>query len=78
MFAGGDDQLWPADDAARRMEQARPERTEVHIYDDAGHVFYVPGDHADGMRSGGSAEANAAALEESNRVLVERLAAWSR
>lgn len=76
MFAGGDDQLWPADDAARRFEQARPENTEVHIYDDAGHVFYVPGEHADGMRHGGSAEANAAAREASDRILVERLADW--
>lgn len=76
MFAGGDDQLWPADDAARRIEQARPDRVEVHIYDDAGHVFSVPGDYADGMRNGGSAEANAAARDDSDQILVERLAGW--
>ena len=78
IFAGGDDQLWPAADAARRFAQARPERTEVHIYDDAGHVFGVPGDYAQGMRLGGSAEANAAALEASDQILVDRLADWSR
>ncbi|MGX1769054.1 alpha/beta hydrolase [Dietzia sp. NPDC055340] len=78
VFAGGDDQVWPADAAARRIAEDLPESTEVHIYDDAGHVFSVPGAHADGMLSGGSAEANAAALEESNRILVERLADWSR
>lgn len=76
IFAGGDDQLWPADDAARRIEEARPERTEVHIYESAGHVFSVPGDHADGMRTGGSAEANAAARQASDRILVDRLAGW--
>lgn len=76
MFAGGDDQLWPADDAARRIAEARPEKTEVHIYDDAGHGFFVPGDHVDGMRNGGSAETNAAAREASDRILVERLAGW--
>lgn len=76
VFAGGDDQLWPADYAARRLEQARPDRTEVHIYDNAGHVFSVPGDYADGMRAGGSAEANAAAREASDQILVDRLAGW--
>lgn len=76
IFAGGDDQLWPADDAARRFEQARPGRTKVHIDDNAGHVFAVPGDYADGMRAGGSAEANAAAREASDQILVDRLAGW--
>lgn len=78
IFAGGDDQLWPADDAADRIAGARPEDTEVHVYDSAGHVFYVPGTHADGMRYGGSAEANTAAREDSDRILTERLADWSR
>lgn len=78
IFAGGDDQLWPAADAARRFAEARPERTEVHVYEDAGHVFGVPGDYAEGMRMGGSAEANAAALEASDQILVDRLADWSR
>lgn len=76
VFAGGDDQLWPADDAARRIEQARPDRTEVHVYAGAGHVFSVPGDHSDGMRTGGTAEANAAAREASDQILVDRLADW--
>ena len=78
IFAGGDDQLWPADHAARRIAQARPERTEVHVYDNAGHVFYVPGDHADGMRSGGSAEANAAARIDNDQILIERLSDWTQ
>lgn len=78
VFAGGDDQLWPAADAARRFADARPERTEVHVYDDAGHVFGVPGDYAEGMWIGGSAEANAAALKASDQILVDRLADWSR
>lgn len=78
VFAGGDDQLWPADAAADRIAAARPERTEVHVYDSAGHVFNVPGTHVDGMRSGGSAEANTAAQADSDRILAERLAAWSR
>lgn len=43
IFAGGDDQLWPADDVAGRIP-----------------------------------EANAAAVEAGNRILVERLSAWSR
>lgn len=78
IFAGGDDQLWPADSAARRLAEDRPERTEVHVYPDAGHVFDIPGDYADGMRMGGSAEANAAALEESDQILEQRLAEWMR
>jgi len=78
IFAGGDDQLWPSDAAARRFAEERPERTEVHVYDGAGHVFDVPGDYAEGMRMGGSAEANAVAKADSDRILVERLAAWHR
>lgn len=78
MFAGDDDQLWPAEDAAARITEARPDRTEPHVYENAGHVFSVPGDHSDGLRGGGSAEANAAAKQDSDRILTERLAAWSR
>lgn len=78
IFAGGEDQLWPSDAAARRFAETRPDRTEVHVYPGAGHVFDVPGDYAGGMRMGGSAQANAAALPDSDRILVERLAAWSR
>ncbi|MFD2392823.1 hypothetical protein ACFSSF_01975 [Dietzia aerolata] len=78
IFAGGDDQLWPAADSARRFAEMRPDRTEVHIYPEAGHIFSVPGDYAKGMWMGGSAEANAAALQDSDRILGERLADWSR
>ena len=78
IFAGGDDQLWPAADAARRFAQPRPERTEVHIYDAPRPGFGLPRANAQGMRLGGSAEANAAALEASDQILVDRLADWSR
>ena len=44
---------------------------------DAGCVFDVPSDYAE-ERMGGSANANAAALKDSDRILVEQLAAWSR
>ncbi|WP_406895921.1 dienelactone hydrolase family protein [Dietzia sp. 179-F 9C3 NHS] len=77
IFAGGDDQLWPADAAARRFAVDRPD-AEVHVYPGAGHVFDVPGDHAEGMRMGGTAEANAAARADSDRILTERLASWHR
>ena len=76
IFAGGDDQLWPADAAARRFADSRPDRTEVHIYPEAGHVFDVPADYAEGMRMGGSAEGNTAARESSDAILVDRLAQW--
>lgn len=76
IFAGGDDQLWPADAAARRFAEARPEQTEVHVYPDAGHVFDIPADYAEGMRMGGSAEGNAAARDASDAMLVDRLAQW--
>ncbi|MBB1018745.1 hypothetical protein ACIQCV_16570 [Dietzia maris] len=46
-------------------------------YADAGCVFDVPSDYAE-ERMGGSANANAAALKDSDRILVEQLAAWSR
>lgn len=77
IFAGGDDQLWPSDDAARRFAAARPERTEVKIYPDAGHVFNIPGPYAENMRMGGTAEANAAAMSDSGRILADRLDEWT-
>lgn len=49
----------------------------MRVYADAGCVFDVLSAYAE-ERMGGSANANAAALKDSDRILVEQLAAWSR
>lgn len=76
-FAGTDDQMWPGDDAARDLQVRRPHDTEAHVYEAAGHLFYLPGSWANGYLLGGTADANAAAKAASDGVLAERLAAWT-
>jgi dienelactone hydrolase len=77
-FAGDDDRMWQGDVAARNLATARPEKSEVHVYAGAGHVFGLPGAHASGYELGGSADANAAALAESTAILEQRLSEWHR
>lgn len=74
VFAGGDDQMWQSATAAQQIQDANPE-AEVHVYPEAGHIFYGPG-HIAGLATGGSEEANTAAGQDSTRVLEETLATW--
>jgi len=74
VFAGGDDRMWPSAAAARQIQEANPS-AQVHVYPEAGHIFAGPG-HVNGMATGGTEEANAAAAEDSTRVLEETLATW--
>lgn len=75
VFAGEDDQMLNSAEVARSFGQARPERTAVHTYPGAGHVFDAP-PIAARMKLGGTVEANRAALEDSTRILLDSLARW--
>lgn len=79
LIAGKNDMMWQSEIAAQDIYDKRPENTEVHIYDGAGHLFF--GDrfvYTQGMTldMGGSKEANEKALKESNQVIIEKLAEW--
>lgn len=57
----------------------RPENTEVHIYEGAGHIFIGDGFMYSGgttLDMGGNKEANEKAFNESNKVMIEKLDEW--
>ncbi|WP_158408012.1 acyl-CoA thioester hydrolase/BAAT C-terminal domain-containing protein [Corynebacterium epidermidicanis] len=78
VFAGDQDAMWQGDVAARGIAKRNP-RLEAHVYPDAGHLF---SDDITSMgRSwektfGGTVEGNRAAKQDSDRILLEKLAAW--
>lgn len=79
IFAGGDDQMWHADRSAQKIQEVRPENTEVHLFAEAGHVFeldrYLTMNHII-IEMGGNLEANQKALQESHEIILERLKQW--
>lgn len=80
-FAGGDDQMWPSAKMAKEIAQTRPEKTEIYLYPDAGHVFSGSGVVDGGgiyLAVGGDERHNKAAHEDSWQILLERLADWHK
>lgn len=75
-FAGEDDAMWPAADAARHWGDAAPGRTEAHVYPDAGHLFGPFDGWAGGFDMGGTRAGNEAAQAASDEVMDAALAAW--
>lgn len=78
IFAGGDDLMWNSQKMAEKISEYA-DQLDVHVYPDAGHLFAGMRYMSTGsviMALGGDTEANAAAFEESNRVLFEKLAQW--
>ncbi|MCZ0716821.1 alpha/beta fold hydrolase [Aerococcus kribbianus] len=79
LFAGGDDQMWPSKAMAKDLANHN-DRIQLEIYPEAGHLFYNPGDIIGNQSSllavGGSSEANQAAAEASEKLLMEKLAEW--
>lgn len=76
LFAGEEDRMWQSGEAARELASAS---VEAHVFEGAGHAF-IP--HAEELGRGwelmlgGTAEGNREAAEESERILLERLARW--
>ena len=77
-FGAGDDRMWQSDVAARALAEQSP-RAEVHVFEDAGHIFFEDSDAQQNgwqIMFGGTQEANRRAHDESGQVLRERLAKW--
>lgn len=81
IFAGGDDKMWQSDVSAQVIKDHRPENTETHIFEDAGHIFFMDSYYySPGMilEMGGNLEVNTEAGMESNKILVEKMEEWHR
>ena len=77
-FAGDEDAMWQSDVAAEHLA-AQSERFEAHVYPGAGHAFLPDLDELGSgweIMLGGTAEAGAAAYEDSMGILYDRLARW--
>lgn len=77
LFAGTDDAMWPSASMAKQIAQEIPDRSELHIYEGAGHMFWGDGVALLGntpIATGGTAEANEEARVDYERVLAEFLA----
>ena len=72
IFAGADDQVWPADVMGQMIKDSKPEQTELNIYPNAGHVF-VPSSNFLGMANGGTISGNVKAQIDSESKLREFL-----
>lgn len=74
-FAGDQDAMWPAEEAAQELAKSSP-NVEPHIYPGAGHMFGPVGEYIGKVEMGGSQPANEAAKADSDKVLLTRLAEW--
>lgn len=72
IFTGGDDALWQSDSMAQILKKQNPEKTELHIFEKAGHAFGAA-PVSGGIKLGGTPEANKTAAVESSRILIEFL-----
>lgn len=80
LFAGTDDQLWPSSQMANTIKQYRPKNTDLHIYQDAGHIFgnlsgVLAMDNFK-MSIGGSLEKNQEAYDDYIATLYSKLKEW--
>lgn len=79
LYAGSDDQMWQSAEMAETIRAARPEDTEVVIYEDAGHLLYgnrVIEAGPINIAMGGTLEANMQANQDQMAHMLERLAEW--
>ena len=79
LVAGGDDLMWPSAEMAETIKAARPENTEVVIYENAGHLLY--GDRVIeagpiNLAMGGTTKDNAQANIEYMDYLLKQLKDW--
>ena len=79
LIAGSEDKMWQADVAAQHIYEMRPENTELHIFEGAGHIFRDDGraySNGISLEMGGTKEANEKAGQESNQIYKETLEKW--
>lgn len=76
IFAGRQDQLWPSAAMGEMIWENYDGECELHIYEDAGHLFLGPS-VMQNIALGGQYEANEDAKRESEAILFEKLEAWT-
>lgn len=79
IFAGGDDKMWQSDVSAQTIYDHRPEKTQVHVFKDAGHIFFMDAYvYTQGaiLEMGGNLEANTKAGQEANAILIKQVEEW--
>lgn len=80
LVAGGEDRVWPSERMAKELQTARPQGTTLLIYPKAGHIFDGDGVVYGGgilMKTGGSAEENRKAWEDSDGKILAFFASAS-
>lgn len=75
LFAGTDDKVWPSARMGKLIKEHKRD-CELHIFQDAGHLFYGP-PVLEVMNMGGTYDANEKAGTESAAILKDFLAAHS-
>ena len=81
IFAGAKDRMWPSAPMAQVIKETQGDRAELHIYEEAGHIFAGNGYMGSAygvLVLGGSEEANQAAAEDYQKILLECLAEWHK
>lgn len=81
IFAGGQDKMWQSEVSAQVIYQHRPKNTEIHIFDHAGHIFFMDAYvYSQGaiLEMGGNLEANTKAGKEANRILIDQAQEWHK
>lgn len=77
IFAGGQDQMWQSATMAKMIDTNYSGDCELHIFENAGHLFLGPS-VANNFALGGEYQANRAAKEESDKILFSKLEEWTK
>ncbi len=81
LFAGDDDMMWQSAEMATMLKEENPNKVDLHIYKDAGHIFGLHGylsNDAGTIAIGGEKEASIKAFQSSEKVLFEKLSQWHK
>ena len=69
IFVGGDDRMWDSATMGNQIQSSIAD-AQIHIYEDAGHVFFGPTVY-NNVLVGGTYQENVRALMDSNEKLLE-------
>jgi esterase/lipase len=75
IFAGGDDKMWPSKEMSEELKIQDPEKTEVIVFENAGHAFGAKPIESN-IVLGGTVGANQEALKKSMAYMLQQLARW--
>lgn len=77
VFAGARDEMWQSAKMAQMIKDGYKGECELHIFEEAGHLFFGPS-VIDNLALGGEYEANEQAKFESDKILLETLERWTK